>query len=69
MAVHVRQNGLDMMRIFKIFAQQNSYVTYEQIKKIMELIGFTLSDTEYKLLIRFADEYNDGHISASEFAT
>ena len=56
------------MRIFKIFAKQGQ-VTYEHLKKIFELIGFVLTDTEYKLMINFADENRDGTISSNEFAS
>lgn len=32
------------------------------------MVGFTMTDIEFKLLINFADENRDGAISASEFA-
>lgn len=56
------------MRIFKIFAKQNGFITYDHLKKIFELIGFSLTDLEFNLLVRFADESADGLIQASEFA-
>lgn len=50
------------MRIFKIFAKQNGFITYDHLKKIFELIGFNLNDQEFNLLVRFADESADGLI-------
>jgi hypothetical protein len=38
------------------------------LKKIFELVDFPLTDTEFKLMINFADENRDGVISAFEFA-
>jgi Ca2+-binding EF-hand superfamily protein len=55
------------MRIFKIFAK-NGQITYEQLRKIFTLLEFNLTDTEFKLMVRFADETNDGMISSFEFA-
>lgn len=57
------------MRIFKIFAKPPAMcINYDHLKKIFELVGFNLNDTEFRLLVRFADETNDGTISAHEFA-
>ena len=57
------------MRIFKIFAKPPTMcINYDHLKKIFELVGFNLTDTEFRLLVRFADESNDGTISANEFA-
>ena len=55
------------MRIFKIFAKNNQ-VTYEHLKKIFDLIEFKITDNEFKIMIAFADENNDGTISSYEFA-
>ncbi len=57
-----------MMRIFKIFAKQNGQITYEHLKKIFELIGYPLSDQDFNLLVRFADETGDGHVFANDLA-
>lgn len=67
-AAHVRQEGLDLLRIFKIFAKQTGFVNYEHLKKIFEMVGFAMSDQEFALLVRFADESADGQVSAAEFA-
>ena len=66
-----KQQGLDLpdvVRIFKIFAKQGS-ISYEHLRKVFEYTGIPLSDTEYKLLITFADENRDGSISVAEFAS
>jgi Ca2+-binding EF-hand superfamily protein len=67
-ASHVKQEGLDLMRIFKIFAKQNGVINYDHLRKIFELVGFGMSEQEFNLLTRFADESADGQISSSEFA-
>jgi Ca2+-binding EF-hand superfamily protein len=67
-SMHVKQEGLDLMRIFKIFAKQQGQITYEHLKKIFDLIGFQMNEPEFNLMTRFADETGDGWISAFEFA-
>jgi len=59
----------DLSRIFKIYSKQGGFITYDHLKKIFELIGLMLTDVEFKLMVRFADETNDGLISAYEFAS
>ena len=66
--MHVKQEGLDLMRIFKIFAKQQGFITYDHLRKVFELIGFNLNEADFSLLTRFADESADGQISANEFA-
>lgn len=65
--MHIKHEGLDMMRIFKIFSK-NGFISYEHLRKIFDLIEFKLTDTDYKLLVTFADVNNDGNISSFEFA-
>jgi len=60
--MHVKQDGIDLMKIFKIFAKQQGQITYENLKKIFDLIGFQMTDQEFSLLTRFADESGDGMI-------
>ena len=56
------------MRIFKIFAKNNGPISYDHLKKIFDMIGFPLTEVEFKLMINFADENRDGSISSMEFA-
>lgn len=58
--MHVKQEGLDLMRIFKIFAKQQGFITYDHLRKVFELIGFNLNENDFSLLTRFADESADG---------
>ena len=64
--MHVKQEGLDLQRIFKIFAKQNGTITYDHLKKIFELVGYNLNDSDFNLLTRFADESAGGLINASD---
>jgi Ca2+-binding EF-hand superfamily protein len=66
--MHIKAEKLDLMRIFKIFAKKDGFISYEQLKKILDLVGFAVSDTEFRLLVNFADENNDGSINSYEFA-
>lgn len=54
--------------MFKIFAKNNGVISYEHLKKIFDMLGFVMTDVEFKLLINFADENRDGSISYQEFA-
>jgi len=39
--MHVKHDGLDLLKIFRIFAKgQPPSITYENLKKIFDLIGF-----------------------------
>ncbi len=68
-SMHVKQDGLDLMKIFKIFAKgQPACLTYENLRKIFDLIGFSMNEQEFNLMTRFADESADGLIQATEFA-
>lgn len=68
----LKQNGYDDLqsvgRVFKIFAKNNGVISYEHLKKIFDMLGFVMTDVEFKLLINFADENRDGSISYQEFA-
>lgn len=63
-SMHVKQQGLDLMKIFSIFSKKEGTITYESLKKILDLIEFNISETDYRLLITFGDEDNDGTISS-----
>lgn len=52
------------MKIFSIFSKKEGTITYESLKKILDLIEFNISETDYRLLITFGDEDNDGTISS-----
>ena len=63
----LKQNGYDdlnsVMRIFKIFAKgPQGDISYEHLKKIFDMLGFIMTDVEFKLMINFADENRDGAI-------
>jgi len=45
--MHVKQEGLDLQRIFKIFSKQSGTITYEHLQKILELVGYSLSDLDF----------------------
>jgi hypothetical protein len=43
-------------------------ITYEHLQKIFDLVGYALSDNDFSLLVRFADETGHGNINAAELA-
>jgi len=68
-SMHVKHDGLDLLKIFRIFAKgQPPSITYQNLKKIFDLIGFSMNEQEFNLMTRFADESADGLIQATEFA-
>lgn len=43
--MHVKQDGLDLLKIFRIFAKgQPACITYESLRKIFDLIGFSMNE-------------------------
>jgi hypothetical protein len=43
--VHVKQDGLDLLKIFKIFAKgQPACINYANLRRIFELINFPMND-------------------------
>jgi len=66
---HIKEQNLEMHRIFKIFMKQGNSISYGDLKKIMELIQFPLNELQFRLLVNFADENGEGHIPAMDLAS
>lgn len=63
----VKQQGLDLMRIFEIFCKQGGFISFNDLAKIFELIEFIPSEHQFELIKRYADENNQGTVLAYEF--
>ena len=63
---HVKEQGLDLMRIFDIFGKQGGFITFQDLGKILDLIEFVHTDHQFELIKRYADESNQGTIHAYE---
>ena len=66
---HVKDRGLDLMRIFDIFCKQGGFISFDDLGKILDLIEFAYTEQEFELIKRHADESNQGTVHAYEFAT
>ena len=64
---HVKEQGLDLMRIFEIFCKQGGFISFEDLNKILDLIEFPVTEHQFELIRRFADENNQGTVHAYEF--
>ena len=53
---HSREQGLNLQHIFSIFAKQSGFITYAEFGKILELIGFEISERDFNLITMYADE-------------
>lgn len=66
-STHVKAQGLDLLRIFEIFCKRGGFITFEDLKKIMDLIEYPITEHQFELIRRYADENNQGTIHAYEF--
>ena len=64
---HVKEQGLDLMRIFDIFCKQGGFISFDDLRKILDLIEFPHTDHQFELIKRYADENNQGTLHAYEF--
>jgi Ca2+-binding EF-hand superfamily protein len=69
---HVKDQGLELMRIFDIFSKQPGYVTFDDLSKILELIEFNHTQHEFELIKKHAvesnlDESQQGTVDAYKF--
>mmetsp|Transcript_42490 Transcript_42490/g.65148 ORF Transcript_42490/g.65148 Transcript_42490/m.65148 type:complete len:290 (-) Transcript_42490:1577-2446(-) len=64
---HVKDQGLDLQRLFDIFCKQGGFITFQDLGKILDLIEFGHSEPQFELIRRYADESNQGTIHAYEF--
>lgn len=64
---HVKEQGLDLMRIFDIFGKQGGFISFADLGKILDLIEFPRKDSHIDLIKRYADESNQGTVHAYEF--
>lgn len=67
-SIHVKDHGLDLEKIFSIFSKTQSFIKYGDLRKILELINFKITDKEFDLLIMFADENSQQTIHAYDVA-
>ena len=64
---HVKERGLDLMRIFDIFCKQGGFISFADLGKILDLIEFSHTEHQFELIKRYADESNQGTVHAYEF--
>jgi Ca2+-binding EF-hand superfamily protein len=44
------------MHIFEIFCKKSGFISYSDLKKIIELIDFPITEKQFDLLTMYADE-------------
>lgn len=44
------------MPIFEIFCKKSGFISYSDLKKIIELIDFPMTEKQFELLTMYADE-------------
>lgn len=60
----------DLLAAFRVFDKDsNGYITKDELKLAMEMIGEPMSDTQLDSMIRATDIDNDGRINYEEFVT
>ena len=53
---HSKSQGLDLEHIFGIFGKKSGFITYAEFRKILELISFEISESDFNLIVTYADE-------------
>ena len=66
---HVKDEGLDLMHIFEIFCKRSGFISYADLRKIIDLIGFAISEKQFELLTMHADDSSAGNIHAYDLAS
>lgn len=64
---HVKAQGLDLQRIFEIFCKRGGFISFDDLRKILDLIEFPVTEHQLELIRRFADENDQGTLHAYEF--
>ena len=65
---HAKSQCLDIMGIFQIFCKKSGFISYGDLKKIIALLDFPITDSEFELIIVYADETMQESIHAYELA-
>ena len=55
-SVHAKAQCLDIMGIFEIFCKNSGFIAYAELRKIIQLFDFPITEKEFELLIIYADE-------------
>jgi Ca2+-binding EF-hand superfamily protein len=56
------------MHIFEIFCKKSGFISYADLKKIIDLIDFAITEKQFELLCMYADEEGQQNIHAYELA-
>lgn len=65
---HVRGENIDLMRIFEIFCKDSGFISYEDLRKIVDLVDYPITDKQFDLLTMYADESGQENIHAYDLA-
>jgi Ca2+-binding EF-hand superfamily protein len=53
---HVKNENLQLMNIFDVFCRDSGFISYEDLRKIIELIDYPMDSKQFDLLTMYADE-------------
>jgi Ca2+-binding EF-hand superfamily protein len=65
---HVKSQGLDLMHIFEIFCKKSGFISYADLRKIIDLIDFPITEKQFELLCMYADEEGQQNVHAYDLA-
>ena len=55
---HVKQQDLELMRMFEVFCKNGGFISFDDLGKILELIEFHTTEQELELIKKHAVESN-----------
>lgn len=54
---HVEKKGIkEIMPIFEIFCKKSGFISYDDLRKIIDLLTYPITEEEFMLLTEYADE-------------
>lgn len=68
MSEHIKNQGLNLMHIFEIFCKKSGFISYQDLRKIIALIDFPITEKQFDLLTMYADESGQQNVHAYDLA-
>lgn len=65
-SAHVKKDDLPIENVFKIYWKQSGFITYENLRQILTILEFPITEKEFDILILYADENNQQSIHGHE---
>ena len=65
-SAYVKKDDLPIENVFKIYWKQSGFITYENLRQILKILNFPMTEEKFIILFLYADENNIGTIHAHE---